>query len=91
MLAIMCQMNPVYKFMFCFSKYELSIVKEQRLKLAFIIQTFLLNFQFSQSFFCHSLQRFLNMQITLEVTFQNRLLEARESRDSDMAADMGTI
>ena len=31
------------------------------------------------------------MQITLEVTFQNRLLEARESRDSDMAVDMGTI
>jgi len=54
MLAIMCQKNPVYKFMFCFSKYELSIVKEQRLKLDFIIQTFLLNFQFSQSFFCHS-------------------------------------
>jgi len=93
MLTIMCQMNPVYKFIFCFSKYELSIVKEQRLKLAFIIQTFLLKCQFSHSFFCHSLQCFLNIlvQITLEVTFQNRLVEARESRDSDMAADMGTI
>jgi len=91
MLAIMCQMNPAYKFTFCFNKYELSIFKHQRLKLAFIIQTFLLKFQFSQSCFCYSLQYFLNMQITREVTINNRLVEAGESINSDMPADIGIL
>jgi len=91
MLAITCQMNPVYMFRFCFSKYELSIVIYQRFKLAFVIQTFLLKFRFSQSRFCHSLQYFLNMKIALEVTIQSRLVEAGESRDSDMATNMGTL
>lgn len=84
-------MNPGYKFIFCFSKYELSIVKYQRFKLAFIIQTFLLKFKFSQSCFCHSLQYFLNMQIIREVTIQNRLVEAGEIRDLDMAVDKVTL
>lgn len=91
MVAIMCQMNSVYVFIFCFSTYELSIVIYQRFKLAFVIQTFQLKFRFSPSCFCHSLQYFLNMQIILEVTIQSRLVEAGESRDSDMAADICTL
>jgi hypothetical protein len=39
MLAIACQMNPVY--MICLNKYELNIVIYLRFKLAVIIQIFL--------------------------------------------------
>jgi len=46
MLAIMCQMSPVYIFVLCFGKYELNIVVYQRFKMAFIIQAFLLKFHF---------------------------------------------